>query len=254
MFEDLAHDLVRLGFSEKEAAVYVALLRVGNAAAPEVAERAGISRSSTHDVLEHLGRMGLVTAYVEKEQHRFSAEPPERLINVLHLQRRELETREQLAQRLLPRLAAVHTSHAAKPKIRYIEGIDGLRNMQREYECYEGDIMQLVGYDAFMALEDRQMSREHQQALTGQQRKVQAIHVTDRRPEFPHLPGVEVRYISPALLDVKGEVDVCGDRVLLFSYVSGIIAIEILSPSIANTVRAALELAWRGAEKFDSST
>lgn len=253
MFDDLAHELMRLGFSEKEAAVYVALLRVGNASAPDVAENAGINRPSTYDVLEQLGRMGLVTAYTEKDQRRFSAEPPERLLNVLHLQRRELETREQLASRLLPRLAAVHTTHAAKPKIRYIEGIDGLRNMQREYECCEGDILQLIGYDAFAALEDRHMSREHQQVLTAQRRRVRAIHVTDRQREFPNLPDMEVRRVSPALMDVKGEVDVIGDRVLLFSYSGGIIAIEITSPTIANTVRATLELAWHAAEKFDCS-
>lgn len=254
MFDELIREMMRLGFSDKEATVYITLLRMGNAAATDIAEGAGLNRVTTHDTLEHLGRTGLVTAYIEREQHRFSAEPPERLLNVLQLQRREVRIREDIATRLLPRLLAVGTSNAAKPKIRYIEGINGLRSMQREYECYDGEIFQLVGYDAYHAIEDRHMTSDHHEALTGADTtRIRSMVVTDKEVAFPKLANVEFRRISPSVINVQGEVTVWHDRVVLFSYANGIIAIEIASKTIADTVRGLLELAWFAAEKLKTN-
>lgn len=247
MFDDVARELTRLGFSEREAAVYVALLRMGEAGGNELASEVGLPRASVYDTLESLGRMGLVTAFVEKEQKRFSAEPPERLLTMLHLQRRECAMREEYAERVLPRLAAVHRAHDTKPRIRYIEGINGLRNMQREYELYEGDIIQLVGFDAYSALEDRKMSDEHRSLLQHRPRQVRTMLVTDR-PVPAGGPSVEIRRVSPSIVQALGEVTVWGDRVIMFSYAGNIIAVEIASAAIAGTMKAALELAWKTAE------
>lgn len=253
MYDDLARELSRLGLSEKEATVYVTMLRLGNATAPQIVEHTKISRASTHDALDVLSHMGLVTAYREGEAHKFTAEPPERLLNVLRLQRREVELREQHAERLLPQLAAVHTVHAAKPKIRYIEGIDGLRNIQREYETWDNDTIQLIGYDAFCAVSDRRITRDHHEILHDRKSTIRSMLVTNTRVHVPAVPNLEVRCVPASFFDVTGEVSVCGDRVLLFSYANGFIAIEITSPSIAATVRASLELAWKAAETLGTN-
>lgn len=247
MMNDMVRDVMRLGFTEREATVYIALLQQGAAGVQDIAQAANVSRASTYDTLDALGKLGLVTAYTEKEQRRYSAEPPERLLSVLHLQRRELVMREAHAERLLPRLAAMHTTHDAKPRIRYIEGVNGLRNMQREYEVYDGDILQLVGYDAFCALEERKMSEDHRAMLHRTPRRVRTMLVTDR-PLPPPGPGATLRRVSPSLVQAMGEVTVWGDRAILFSYQGGIIAVEVASPAIAGTLRAALELAWKATE------
>ncbi|MEK7458957.1 MAG: hypothetical protein AAB663_00970, partial [Patescibacteria group bacterium] len=59
--------------------------------------------------------------------------------------------------------------------------------------------------------------------------------------------------VSPSVLHVEGEVTVWHDRVVLFSYTNGIIAIEISSKTIADTVRGILELAWFAAEKLKTN-
>jgi hypothetical protein len=74
--------------------------------------------------------------------------------------------------------------------------------------------------------------------------------VTDKQVTFPDLPNYDVRCVSPAVVAATGEMSVCGDRILLFSYTTGIIAIEIRSQAIADTCRATLELAWKAAESL----
>lgn len=250
MYVELMRDLVRLGFSEREATAYVAVLRLGVATAPMVVEATGMSRATTHDTLDALGQMGLVTAYLEDGERRFGAEPPERLLNVLRLQRQEVEVRELHAERLLPQLAAIQATKTGKPRIRYIEGIDGLRNMQREFEARDEDTIQLVGYDTFCAISDRRLTRDHHQVLRDRNSRIRSMLVTDKQIDPPSIPGLEIRCVPASFFEVTGEVSVCGDRVLLFSYANGFIAIEITSPSIASTLRAALELAWKAAEQI----
>ncbi len=252
MYQELARDIMRLGLSDKEATVYIAILRLGSTSAPIIAEATSINRASVHDTLTALGQMGLVTAYLEDNEKRFTAEPPERLLNVLRLQRREVELRETLAERLLPQLAAAHTVNSSKPRIRYIEGIDGLRNMQREYEAWDEDTIQLVGYDTFLAVSDKRLTRDHHDILQDRQQSIRSLLITDKQIKIPAIPKLEVRLVPTSFFAaVQGEMSVCGDRVLMFSYASGFIAIEITSPVIAATVRAALELAWKAAENLD---
>ncbi len=255
MYQELSRDIIRLGLSEKEAAVYISMLRLGSATPSDITASTKITRASTYDTLTALGQMGLVTAYTEAGEKRYTAEPPERLLNVLRLQRREIELRESLAERLLPQLQAVHTVHAAKPKIRYIEGIDGLRNMQREYEAWDEDTIQLVGYDTFCAISDRRLTRDHHEILQDRRSSMRSMLVTNKNYTPPNIPNLTVRLVPTSFFDaVQGEVSVCGDRVLLFSYASGFIAIEITSPVIAATLRASLELAWKAAENLDLKT
>lgn len=248
MIESLARDLMRIGFSDKEARTYVALMQLGSGGAQEIADSSGVNRASTYDVLDGLIKRGLVTPFVEGGQRRFMAEPAERVLSIIHLQRRELEGRLMEAEALLPKLAAFQHSGGGKPKVRYVEGADGLRSLQREYELRGGDIIQLVGYDAFLAMHDARITRDHREVVL--QRSVRAIVITERGVDFSQYEHVEVRRISPTILTSSGEMSVCDDRVLLLSYSGSIIAIEIQSQTIAETCRATLELAWREAGRI----
>lgn len=247
MISALIGDLVRVGFTNKEAKVYVLALERGKMTAQEIAEAVGMARASTYDVLEALARKGLVTPYVVDGQRRYLAEPPERVLSILFMQRRDVDERIGELEQMMPKLLAIRNVEGEKPRIRYVEGLDGLRAMQREYEARGGDIVQIVGYDAFLALHDIEATRTHRAAIAQTERLVRAIVLTDRHVNFSHLPNVDVRIVSPSIIDASGEMSVCDDRVLLLSYQGGVIAIEIRSQAIADVCRATLELAWREA-------
>ncbi|MFA6522308.1 MAG: helix-turn-helix domain-containing protein [Patescibacteria group bacterium] len=249
---DLVHDLVRLGFSEKEAEGYVALLSLGKAPVQVIAQKTGINRASVYHVLDALVKKGLAIVSVEHGEKMYSAEPPARLITHLSIQMQELEERRRLADGLMMRLQVFYNTSGTKPKISYIESVDGLRMLQREYEEMGEDMIQIVGYDAFLALRDTSASKIHQKELARQHRRVRSIIVTDRKVEFPDFPEMEIVVIPKGVVEIDGEMTVCGDRLVMFSYASGIIAVEIKSKTIANTAKATLELAWKEAKRFDS--
>ncbi len=246
--EDIVFGLLKLGFKENEAKTYLALLEGGMQNVASLAKRTGIPRPTVYHLLETLMKQSLVSS-VQKNDKFFFAEPPERIRTLLAFQMRELEEKRTLADQLLLRLQVFHNTSEQKPRIRYIESIDGLRAMQHEYEKMPGDIIQLLNYDRFLQIHDPMITNAHRKENVQVKRRVRSILITNKPDVAVHW-GAEVAIVPEGIFEAGGEMTVCGDRLVLFAYSAGFIAVEIISEAIASTARATLELAWREAEKI----
>ena len=71
--------LQKLGFSGNEAKVYLAALEMGLSSAQDIAEKAGIKRTTGYSVLSYLVNRGVVGKTKVKGKTRFLAEPPQSL-------------------------------------------------------------------------------------------------------------------------------------------------------------------------------
>jgi len=200
-------------------------------------------------VLETLKQKGLVIFIQKGEERYYTAEPPERLVTALKIQADVLKEKIELADDLKLSLQAIKSTGSSAPKIRYIETLDGLQLMRREFEERGDDILQIVGYDNFLKLlGDSEKSNRKESIKT--KTHVRSILVTDREVTTGNLSNIEILQISPSLFITPGEMTVAGDRLVLFSYAENIIAIEITSKAIADTARATLELAWQEVKRL----
>ncbi len=247
---DFVRDLVKIGFSHKEASVYIILLGLGRASASQIIKKTTINRASVYRVLDSMRKKGLILSEETLSDKYYIPEPPERILTLLQMQSMEVEERRKRADILVMRLKVIHNSSGNKPNIRYIESISGLRMMQREYENYPEDILQVIGYDAFLALHDPSITKEHRSELSNSSRKIRSIIISTKTVQIENLNGLEYIVLPPELASIDGEMTVCGDRLVMFSYANGIIAIEIKSKTLADTARATLELAWNEAKRI----
>lgn len=238
----IIEQLLRIGLSKKEAKVYLAVLELGNSSAHVIARKAKVPRATTYTILRQLVEKGLVTLVVERGQHRYAVEHPVQLQSMVDIEKNEVEKRAHLVRDLMPRLTALYNVEASKPKIRYFEGLEGLDRLRSEFGSFPGDIIQIVAYDTFLLLQEAQGTQEHRDRIRTAAVKVRSIMVTDHSVE---IPGHEIVCIPAEIAPIQGEVTVLDDRVVFFSFASGIIAIEITSKTIADTLRATLEFAWR---------
>jgi len=117
--------LTKLGFSDKEALVYLASLRVGNARVSRIAEEARLPKSTTSDVLESLLAKGLVSRYTHKNRFHFSAADPELL-------RTWLARKQAVVDDLVPKLRATQHSAGHQANVRSFFDKDGLYVIERE--------------------------------------------------------------------------------------------------------------------------
>jgi sugar-specific transcriptional regulator TrmB len=104
MVEILPLELRKLGLKEKEAQVYLAALELGHSSVQIIAQKAGISRPTTYEIIKSLKEKGLISESKQKGKRYFSAESPDRLLGLLRTQKRELEEKEREFIRIIAEL------------------------------------------------------------------------------------------------------------------------------------------------------
>ena len=80
---DFIEDLKKYGLSEKEARLYIALLKLGPSTVNNIAEEADIVRTTTYEILKKLREEGIVASMTLNNILNFEAADPEKLAQIL---------------------------------------------------------------------------------------------------------------------------------------------------------------------------
>lgn len=126
---DAAVLLKKLGFSDKEIAVYRAVLAYGPAPVRKLADASGINRGTTYDILKSLMEQGLVSYYHQKKKQYFVAEHPEKLLIAIDVKAAVLAAAKEEVRAILPELASLFSKASEKPVVKYYEGDAGIRTL-----------------------------------------------------------------------------------------------------------------------------
>ncbi|MEK7615228.1 MAG: helix-turn-helix domain-containing protein, partial [Patescibacteria group bacterium] len=117
--------LISLGFTEKEAKIYLACLELGHGSAVQIAQKASLPRSTAYDALRTLMQKSLLTSFLKGSKKRFAISDP----GILQIR---LEEQEKRLQSLMPELQALFVSKSTKPRLRFYEGKQGLTLVLKE--------------------------------------------------------------------------------------------------------------------------
>lgn len=120
--------LKKLGFSDKSATVYIALLRLGPSSVRSLAEEVGLNRGSTYDALKWLQEHGLVTLYDQSSKQHFVASPPDTLTALLKEQQETINRTSMQLEQYISELQALHHRGDVRPVARYY-GADELKEI-----------------------------------------------------------------------------------------------------------------------------
>ena len=123
---DIKKQLEQIGLGGKKAEVYLAVLQLGKATVMQIAKKARNKRPTTYDILEDLLAQNLVTQTFEGKKRYFVAEDPSNLKQIIAKQEAKID-------QLLPELSSLYNLTPHKPKIRYYEGVEGVRQIYEEY-------------------------------------------------------------------------------------------------------------------------
>lgn len=121
----LARELKQFGLDNKKAKVYLAVLELGEAKVSEIAKKSGIERPTVYDILNKLVKEGLAGFYEKRGIRYFMAENPETI-------RRQLRAKEEAFTTLLPQLISLYNTSEIKPRIKFYEGIAGVKTIFKD--------------------------------------------------------------------------------------------------------------------------
>lgn len=150
-----------LGLSNQAVKVYVALLSLESVSVRKIAEETKINRGTVYETLKQLHARGLVHTKNKGERTQYNAESPDKVIDILNEQRRELTKLSELAQVTVPMLEAMRKQTGQEPLVRFYEHDEGLvlilkdvlatcrRLKKREYHVYSSKPLREYLYRRF---------------------------------------------------------------------------------------------------------
>ena len=116
-----------LGIGHNEAVTYAALLQIETVSIRKIAASTGINRGTTYDALKKLIAIGLVSVKRQGNREHYTAEPPEKIFDIIREKRHDLLEATTIAKKLVPELAAIKaTPSGGQPLVRYYESEDGV--------------------------------------------------------------------------------------------------------------------------------
>lgn len=117
--------LTQNGFTDKEAKVYLATLEIGEATIGSIATKTRLKRSTVYSLVEELLNKSVLSMQKRRGIKRISALPPQVLIERF---RHALA----LAEGALPALLDMAYSSPLKPRVRFFEGMEGIKEVLLE--------------------------------------------------------------------------------------------------------------------------
>ena len=120
--------LKKLGLSDKEVKVYLALLEYGAVSVRGLADITGLNRGTTYDILKKLQDAGVASYYHQETKQKFVAEDPDKLIELVEMRESELSQTKSKLREMLPELKSLQEK-GDKPTTKFYEGKTGIKQI-----------------------------------------------------------------------------------------------------------------------------
>lgn len=108
-----------MGFTEKNAKVYMALLSLGPSSVRKLAQHCGLNRGTTYDALKWLQEKGVVNFYNQDTKQTFVAEDPARLRQMVKEEQDVLRDVDNKLEKIIPELQALYNKEGERPVAKY---------------------------------------------------------------------------------------------------------------------------------------
>lgn len=257
----MIESLKKIGLSENEARVYVALLELGSGTAQQIAQKASVNRPTTYVQLETLMKIGLVSSFEKESAQKngttktlFRIEDPNYLKKVIETERRTLSAKENELKLALPDLERLFVGAGSRPRVRFFEGTEGLKTIQDEFLRTSDKLVESAA-----SLDDViRIFPTHPEDYTPRRVKrgihSKLIYTTSRGPILKDTDKEmlrESRYVPLEHFKLTSDMAIYGDNVALSALSKHPFGIIIESKEIATSMRALFYLAWDQAKRFN---
>ena len=240
--------LKKIGLSENEIKIYLALLSNGTNTAYELSQKTGIYRVHIYDKLEQLMEKGLVTHIYKGAKKYFQATDPEKLKHYIQEKKKEIEYQEEEIDKIIPELKKITNRTKEDTKVEVFKGVEGLKYFLK-------DIIK-TGKEVLVSGIDDQKYEEAFPIFMKQyfrdlkKNKIKEKVITAKRKGIFMYNKISTEY---KFLDEKEfnptNTFIYGEKVVIVSWGIPVTAIMIKNKGIAETYRNHFEHLWKIASK-----
>ncbi len=249
--DKLIKTLKLLGYSEKEAAAYLTLLRMGRGTAYSIAEKSGLKKPTAHVILGELLKKGAVFTMPMSKKKIYIARSPEDLFD-----RTDAELAE--AKKNIPLLLSLGQENRSNFKTLYFEGLKGLKDALDFDSKYPKK--EIVGFYALadkvdpLVLKIFNAWRKRNEDNHVRMRGITPDHFSTRLLEPLYKPGLHKFYFVPfKTYSSKVSLESMGDYIRIID-IQRLQAVVIQNPDIAESFKQIFEMVWEHQQQIDRPT
>ncbi|MCK9378760.1 MAG: hypothetical protein M0P97_01275 [Candidatus Moranbacteria bacterium] len=238
----LKRELTSLGLSEKETEVYLSLLELGEGSIAQITKKSGVKRATVYLEIEKLKEKGLVSSVYRKKRVIFFAESPNKLKN-------SLEEKLQTLNVAMPELMALANKIDKKPKIRFFEGEEGIREVYKDTLNYPEQEILLWGTEDFVTYSDEEYFLNHYIP----KRKEKNIWVRAIAPKSEIISRYQdnnqnqlrkMKVVETTGFNFSVEIDLYGKNKIMVASFQEKFGMIIESQKMYETLRGIFEIMW----------
>ena len=244
--EELLKKLIDYGLSEKEAALYLASLELGESGMSAIAKKAGSKRSTAYLTFKVLEARGLMGSLNMRDGLRFIPTQPE-----IFFAREERRLKE--LSNLLPQFKELTVSKPYQPKIIFYEGKEGYRiALENSLKIPNVMIRYIGSFEEVYKVTGEDYDRDHYMPRRVKHnisiRNLTFDNLTPKSKEWINEAGNpkqlrEIRHL-PMKYNFNTASMICNDKVIVFSGSKEKIAVVIESKEIAFSEKQKFDLIW----------
>lgn len=243
--------LEKIGLSEKEASIYLHLLKVDNNSVADIAKHTKINRTTVYPVLEQLMKKEFVEEIKEGGKIFYKARTPERIESYLQEQKIKIEEQTHEARDIIPQLKGVMRQEGERPVIEYHEGRDAIvnaiktRNFDPKDKDYFYTIYPRDRIEKLFTEKELQLARS---IRINKDIRSKSIYTYNKGEYAPDNTGDRIR-IDSRDYPIKADISVHGDTIHIHTLGEHLGSIYIKSLDVADTFRTLFRIAFKNIGK-----
>jgi sugar-specific transcriptional regulator TrmB len=128
----LEKELMKIGLTQREVKVYLALLKLGESKTGKIIGTSGVSSGKVYEILEKLIEKGLVKYIIKEKTKYFQTTNPKKILEFIENKKIEIEEDKKRVERLLPQLTTLHKVEEPSYDVAIYKGVEGFRTILNE--------------------------------------------------------------------------------------------------------------------------
>jgi len=235
--------LSRIGLTQGEIKVYLALLKYGSLSKSPLASKADISSSKVYEIAGKLMKKGLISSFKKNNVTYHTASNPEFLKKYVEDKEKELQEEKKIIDNLLPKLKGLKEVSEEKISFEIQEGWDGIENAIIEglSKSPKNSVIYGIGIQ-FPRIGF--INRFHKERLKKNiSLRIILAEPAEKKQDYTKS---EIKII-PGVSDIG--MGIYPDRVLIQALGNPPLNLVIKHPRIVNSFRKIYDLLWKTAKK-----
>src|SRR3989344_1078371 len=247
--------LRKLGLTEGEIKVYLALVQLGESTSGPIIENSGVSVSKVYLILNKLSKKGLISHIVKEKTKHFKSVDPNRLIFYLHEKEEELKNQELILTDLVKELKSNSGTAITTETAQVFEGFKGIQTArERTLKIMKtGDEMWILGiakspYEGPMNFYFKDYHKRRYEKgikcnfLYNEYAKEQFGKITEK------YPNREVEYMPSGLI-THAWLEIYADTVTIGINKGKSFSVVIQNQEVADSFKIYAKILWKTATK-----